>query len=427
MDTIFARASAAGKAGVAVIRISGTLAHAAAERLAGSLPRHGRGLRLLRGAAGEPLDQALCLTFAPAQSFTGEAVAELQTHGSPAVVAAVLRELGAIPGLRLAEPGEFTRRAMENGRLDLDQVEGLADLIEAETEAQRRQALRTFAGALGARARQWREALVRVAALIAAGIDFADEEIPPGLDFRIGDDLASLRAELAAELHGIGAAERIREGFDVAILGAPNAGKSTLLNRLVGREAAITSDRPGTTRDVIEVRIDLGGLPVTLLDTAGLRTTDDPVERIGVERAIARAAAADLRIWLVGPGESPGDPFLPGDLVLRAKADITPGAGPGVSGATGEGVADLIAAMTATLRDRAASAGIATRERHARAIRQALSHLDAAVAALPELGRHPEIVAEEANGAIRAIDSIVGRVDVDDILAEVFARFCIGK
>jgi tRNA modification GTPase len=427
MDTIFARASAAGKAGVSVIRISGPLAHVAAERLAGPLPGHGRGLRLLRDAAGEPLDQALCLTFAAGQSFTGESVAELHTHGSPAVTAAVLRELAAIPGLRMAEPGEFTRRAMENGRLDLDQIEGLADLIEAETEAQRRQALRTFSGALGKRARAWREMLLRTLALITAGIDFADEEIPPGLGTRISAELITLRKDLAAELAGVGAAERIREGFEVAILGAPNAGKSTLLNALAGRDAAITSDQPGTTRDVIEVRMDVEGLAVTFLDTAGLRTTDDPVERIGVDRAITRARAADLRIWLLSPGESPGEPWAPGDLLLRAKADITPGPGPGISGLTGEGIATLVAAVAEILRERTAPAGIATRQRHARAIAGALSHIDQALAALPGLAQHPEIVAEETNRAIRAIDSIVGRVDVDDILAEVFARFCIGK
>jgi tRNA modification GTPase len=427
MDTIYARASAAGKAGVAVIRISGPHAHEAAETLAGPLPPQGRALRLLRDAAGDPLDQALCLTFAPGHSFTGEGVAELQTHGSPAVVAAVLRELSAIPGLRAADPGEFTRRAMENGRLDLDQVEGLADLIDAETEAQRRQALRAFSGALGARAAIWRETLLRVAALIAASIDFADEEIPAGLDARIAEDLTALRDDLSDEARGVGAAERIREGFEVAILGAPNAGKSTLLNALAGRDAAITSPIPGTTRDVIELRLDLDGLPVTLLDTAGLRATDDPVERIGVDRAIARARAADLRIWLLAPGESPGQAWAEGDLLLRAKADIAPGPGPGISGLTGEGIAELVAALTAILRERTAAAGIATRERHRRAILRAISHLDQALSALPALLHHPEIVAEETNLAIRAIDSIVGRVDVDDILAEVFARFCIGK
>lgn len=427
MDTIFALASATGKAGVAVIRISGPEAHAAAARLAGPLPDHGRSLRLLRDATGEPIDEALCLTFAEGQSFTAEPVAELHTHGSPAVIAALLRILGDSPGLRLAEPGEFTRRAMENGRLDLAQVEGLADLIDAETEAQRHQALRVFSGALGRKAALWRAGLLQVAALIAATIDFADEEIPDDLGSELASRLAELRGDLADEARGAEIAERIREGFEVAILGAPNAGKSTLLNRLAGRDAAITSDRPGTTRDIIEVRMDLAGLPVTLLDTAGLRETEDEVERIGVDRAITRAGAADLRIWLLGPGEGPGPGWRDGDLVLRAKADINPGPGPGISGQTGEGVAALVAAMTRILRQRSASAGIATHERHRRAILKALLHLDQAVAALPNLMQHPEIVAEEVNLAIRAIDSIVGRLDVEDILSEIFARFCIGK
>jgi tRNA modification GTPase len=288
-------------------------------------------------------------------------------------------------------------------------------------------ALRVFSGALGRKAALWRAGLLQVAALIAATIDFADEEIPDDLGSELASRLAELRGDLADEGRGAEIAERIREGFEVAILGAPNAGKSTLLNRLAGRDAAITSDRPGTTRDIIEVRMDLAGLPVTLLDTAGLRETEDEVERIGVDRAITRAGAADLRIWLLGPGEGPGPGWRDGDLVLRAKADINPGPGPGISGQTGEGVAALVAAMTRILRQRSASAGIATHERHRRAILKALLHLDQAVAALPNLMEHPEIVAEEVNLAIRAIDSIVGRLDVEDILSEIFARFCIGK
>lgn len=443
MDTIFALASAPGKAGVAVIRISGPAAHAAAGTLAGPLPVHGRRLCALRDPAGGLIDEALCLTFAQGRSFTGEATAELHCHGSPAVVAALHRVLGAIPGLRPAEPGEFTRRAMENGRLDLAQVEGLADLIEAETEAQRRQALRVFSGALGAKAAAWRERLVQASALIAAGIDFADEDIDTDTGAQVADLLTSVITDLRHEAAGVHAAERIRDGFEVAILGAPNTGKSTLLNALAGREAAITADLPGTTRDIIEVRLDLGGLPVTLLDTAGLRETADPVERIGVDRARSRAARADLRIWLLGPGDVPGDSpgdapgdwmadgppegHVAGDIVLRGRADINPGPGPGISGLTGEGIPALIAALTDRLGRQAASAGVALRERHRLAMQKAAEHLDQALAALPLIATRPEIVAEEVNLAIRAIDSIVGRVDVEDILGEIFARFCIGK
>lgn len=427
MDTIFALATAPGRAGVAVIRISGPDARAAAEQLAGALPVAGRGVRLLRDPNGEVVDEALCLTFAPGHSFTGEEVVELQAHGSPAVVSRLLALLGRIPGLRMAEPGEFTRRAFENGRLDLAQVEGLADLIDAETEAQRRQAMRVFSGALGARAEDWRIRLIRAAALVAATIDFADEEVPVDVAPEVADLLGRVRADLERESAGVIVAERIRDGFEVAILGVPNAGKSTLLNALAGREAAITSDRAGTTRDVIEVRLDLRGLPVTLLDTAGLRETEDEVERIGVARALARAKAADLRVWLLMPGEQPGDVWQDGDIVLRAKADVYPGDGPGVSGRTGEGVDALVAAIADTLEHRTASVGIAMRERHRRAMERAVIHLSRAVETLAHIVQHPEIVAEEVNLAIRDIDSIVGRIDVEDILGEIFSRFCIGK
>ncbi|WP_373050624.1 tRNA uridine-5-carboxymethylaminomethyl(34) synthesis GTPase MnmE, partial [Thalassovita aquimarina] len=300
MDTIFALATAHGKAGVAVIRVSGPLAHSAGERLAGMLPDPRKaGLRLLRDGQGVRLDEALVLTFPDKSSFTGEAVVELQLHGSVAVVASVLRELGNMDGLRQAEPGEFTRRALENGRLDLAQVEGLADLIEAETEAQRRQALRVLSGDLGNRAEEWRRDLIRAASLLEATIDFADEDIPVDVSPEVNELLDRVIASLSKEIAGVSAAERVRTGFEVAIVGAPNVGKSTLLNALAGRDAAITSEYAGTTRDVIEVRMDLAGLPVTLLDTAGLRETQDKVEEIGIKRARERAGLADLRVFLV--------------------------------------------------------------------------------------------------------------------------------
>jgi tRNA modification GTPase len=427
MDTIFALASAPGRAGVAVLRISGPQAREAAMRLAGDLPVEGRGLRVLRDSGGEVIDQALCLTFAPGRSFTGEEVVEIHAHGSLAVVARLLQLLGRMPGLRMAEAGEFSRRALENGRLDLAQIEGLADLIDAETEAQRRQAMRVFSGVLGQMAESWRDRLIRAAALIAATIDFADEEVPVDVTPDVRDLLAGVRAELDRESAGVKVAERIRDGFEVAIVGAPNAGKSTLLNALAGRQAAITSDRAGTTRDVIEVRLDLAGLPVTVLDTAGLRDTTDDIEQMGVQLALARATAADLRLWLVLPGEEPGPVWRDGDIVLRAKADLFPGPGPGVSGKTGAGVDSLVAAIASRLRQQTASVGVATRERHRLAMQHAVTHLSRAAGILPDATRHPEIVAEELNLAIRAIDSIVGRVDVDDILDEVFSRFCIGK
>ncbi len=425
METIFAPATAQGRAGVAVVRISGPDAIAAAEGLAGPLPGHGRALRVLRDADGQMLDEALVLTFATGRSFTGEAVAELHLHGSIAVLSAVLRALGADDRLRPAEAGEFTRRAMENGRLDLSQVEGLADLIDAETESQRRQALRVLSGALGERAEGWRSRLIRAAALIEATIDFADEEVPVDVTPEVGELLSSVASELRAESEGVRIAERIRHGFEVAIVGAPNAGKSTLLNRLAGREAAITAETAGTTRDVIEVRMDLDGLAVTMLDTAGLREAEDAVERIGVARARERAAGADLRIHLLAEGEAPQIAVAEDDIVVRAKADLH--GGDGVSGKTGAGVDRLVQQVTDRLRSRAAGAGVAMRERHRAAMLRAVDHLENAQGVLAGGGEQAEILAEELRAAARAIDSLVGRLDVEDILGEIFTSFCIGK
>lgn len=424
-DTIFALATAPGRAGIAVLRLSGPQAHEAAAQLAGSLPEHGRSLRTIRNPSGEPLDQALVLTFAPQRSFTGEAVAELHCHGAPAVVAALLRTLGSRPGLRPAEPGEFTRRALENGRLDLAQVEGLADLLDAETEAQRRQALRAFAGALGHKAEEWRARLLRAVALAEATIDFADEDVPENVWPEVLELIVLLAEELRAEAKGARLAERLREGFEVAIVGAPNVGKSTLLNRLAGREAAITSEHAGTTRDVIEVRMDLEGLPVTLIDTAGLREAQDPIEAIGIERARTRAAQADLRVHLHLPGEPAPEPG-PDDLVVQAKVDLATSKGLAISGKTGEGLDELVAEIARRLQPRTAGLGVGLRERHARAMLAAADLLDEARSQF-DAGAPVEIVAETLRASLRQLDALVGRVGVEDILGEIFSSFCIGK
>ena len=427
-ETIFALASARGKAGVAVIRISGPKAWDSGRALAGRLPepRHAA-LRALRDGEGELLDEALVLCFPAGGSFTGEEVVELHCHGSVAVVQRILACLGALDGLRIAEPGEFTRRAMESGRLDLTQVEALADLIEAETEAQRRQAQRSLSGALGERVASWRSDLVRSAALLEAVIDFADEEVPEDVSPEVLELLDRVQSGLRGELDGLGAAERIREGFEVAIVGLPNVGKSTLLNRLAGREAAITSEVAGTTRDVIEVRMDVGGLPVTFLDTAGIREARDSVEAIGIERARDRAVAADLRVFLVEEAEESvtGVSRQPEDIVVRAKADLH--GGDGVSGLTGAGVETLLASVADVLGQRVARSGLATRERHRAAMSSALSSLVSAssvVAAGPDAY---DLAAEEVRSAIRALESLVGRIDVEDLLDEIFASFCLGK
>jgi tRNA modification GTPase len=430
MDTIFAPATARGKAGLAVIRLSGPRAWDAVSALGADLPEPRRAaLRLLTDASGEVLDEALVLIFEAGASFTGERVAELHLHGSTATVAAVLRALGAMAGLRFAEPGEFTRRALENERLDLPQVEGLADLIDSETEAQRRQALRVLSGALGQKAEGWRQKLIRAAALLEATIDFADEDVPVDVAPEVLSLLEALLAELAAEAEGVKAAERIREGFEVAIVGAPNSGKSTLLNALAGREAAITSEFAGTTRDVIEVRMDLHGLPVTILDTAGLRETRDAVETIGVERAIARAKDADLRVFLLGgEGEALGLSAEPGDITVHGKADLgAPPDMPAVSGKTGQGIADLISGITSELESRAARAVTATRERHRLAVQRAIGAIEMAAHEVRGGAGRAEIAAEELRTALRALDALVGRVDVEHLLDEIFASFCIGK
>jgi tRNA modification GTPase len=302
VDTIFAMSSAQGKAGVSVLRVSGPQAFAACQKLCGDVPpRRVASLRVLSDADGGLLDQALVLTFAKGASFTGEDSVEFQVHGSIAVVSAVLNALAGMPDHRMADPGEFTRRALDNGCLDVAQIEGLSDLIDAETEVQRVQALRVLSGDLGTRAESWRRDLIRAAALIEATIDFADEDVPVDVSPEVSSLVSAVIEDLDREISGVGVAERIRTGFEVAILGAPNVGKSTLLNALAGRDAAITSDVAGTTRDVIEVRMDLRGLPVTLLDTAGLRDTTDRVEAIGVDRARTRAQSADLRVLLAEP------------------------------------------------------------------------------------------------------------------------------
>jgi tRNA modification GTPase len=384
-------------------------------------------LKVLKDRDGRRLDQALVLYFPDKNSFTGEEVLELHLHGSTAVVNAVLRELSEMDGLRMAEAGEFTRRALENGCLDLAQVEGLADLIDAETEAQRRQALRVLSGDLGTLAGKWRTDLIRAAALIEATIDFADEDVPVDVTPEVTGLLSGVRGELDVEIAGVDTAERIRSGFEVAILGAPNVGKSTLLNALAGREAAITSEYAGTTRDVIEVRMELNGLPVTLLDTAGLRETDDHVEGIGIERARQRAEAADLRVFLIDGDVLPDIAPLETDVVRAAKADTLAVPQNAISGKTGLGVAELITEITEKLSGQAGRSGVATRERHRIAMKRASESLNAARSVL-ELGPdHYDIGAEELRTAIRALDSIVGQVDVENLLDEIFSSFCIGK
>ncbi|WP_333817841.1 tRNA uridine-5-carboxymethylaminomethyl(34) synthesis GTPase MnmE [Tabrizicola sp.] len=428
MDTIYALATARGRSGLAVVRISGPAAFAAGLALCGSLPApRVAGLRRLNWG-GELLDEALVLGFVEGASFTGEPVVELHCHGGPAVVGAVLRALSDQPGLRLAEAGEFTRRALENGVLDLAQVEGLADLIDAETEAQRRQAVRVLSGSVGQKVDGWRRDLIRAGALLEATIDFADEDVPVDVSPEVLSLIDGLMADLGREAAGVTAAERIRDGFEVAIVGAPNAGKSTLLNQLAGREAAITSEIAGTTRDVIEVRMEIAGLPVTFLDTAGLRDTEDRLEQAGIDRALARAEAADLRLFLTDGDAIPGLEPFGDDLVVLGKADTrSGGSGLAVSGKTGAGVPELMARIGEILVERVGSAGALVRERHRVAVTTAIAALAESRAEVVRPDSRVELAAEHLRRAVRALDALVGRVDVDDLLGEIFASFCIGK
>ncbi len=385
-------------------------------------------LRRIQLPDGEVIDEGLVVWFAADASFTGEESAELHLHGSPAVLDAVRRRLGSLAGLRHAEPGEFARRAFEAGRLDLAQVEGLADLIEAETEAQRRQAVRVAQGAVGKIAGQWRERLLHALALVEVGIDFSDQDVPEGLMEEVSSLLAVVRQELSAEIDGVGIAERVRDGFEVAIVGRPNAGKSTLLNALAGREAALTSELAGTTRDVIEVRMQLDGLPVTILDTAGVRGDASGVEAMGVTRGLERAVQADLRVFLlVDQGDTPVLQPQADDIVVVGKADLRGGAGMGVSGLTGEGIDRLVAGIAAVLSRRVAGAGVvvAARQLHAlEACREALDSASAGIQLAPEA---LELIAEDIRRGLGALERLVGRFDVEDVLDMVFSGFCIGK
>mgnify|MGYP003606966845 CR=1 FL=1 len=419
MDTIFAQATPPGRGGVSVVRLSGPAAREVGEDLAGPLPEARRSfLRVLRDGA-DAIDRALVIRFDAGHSFTGEAVVEFHLHGAPVIVTRLEAALRA-RGLRRAEAGEFTRRAFLNGRIDLAEAEGLADLLAAETEAQRRLALRTAEGELGRHVEALRARLLRAGALIEASIDFADEDVPEEIPPEVFDLLEEVRADLAGMLAQYPATERLRQGYEVAIIGPPNAGKSSLLNRIAQRDVAIVSDIAGTTRDVIELRTDLHGLPVTFLDTAGLRDSEDPVERIGISRATARAADADLRIHL-DEGGAPSEPWQEGDIVLRSKADLGAGTGLAVSALSGEGVAELLENVYDRLRNQAAGAGLVSHRRQAEALEQARHLLDV------DGAQPPEFLAEAVRQALQSLAALIGRVGAEDYLDEIFSSFCIGK
>ena len=432
METIFALCSASGKAGVAVIRISGPKAWDATRRLCVTLPEPRKlALRVLRDTSDKRLDEALVVCFEKDKSFTGEDICELHTHGSTAVISAVLTELNQNSDLRSAEPGEFTRQALENGRLDLAQVEGLADLIDAQTEMQRRQAQRVLSGAIGQSTKMWRLDLIRAASLLEATIDFVDEDVPVDVMPEVTALVRRTKKSLQSEIAGVGMAERLRDGFEVVIVGPPNVGKSTLLNALAGREAALTSQYAGTTRDVVEVQMDLNGLPVVIVDTAGIRETDDPIENMGIARAVQRAQGADLRVFLCDNDENLGIDQQVGDIRVAPKSDLRKDRDPNlgiagsVSGLTGAGVEALMTQVASELKARYKVVGCLSRDRHKVAATAAIAHLDQ-VLAMSEAIEH-DIAAEEIRAAVRALRQLVGAVGVEDVLDNIFASFCIGK
>lgn len=416
MSTIYAEATPAGRGGVSVVRLSGPDARTIAEEIAGELPVARRAeLRSLRD--GELIDRGLVIRFDAGASFTGEAVVEFQLHGAPVVVRRLQQALRA-RGARLAEAGEFARRGLLNGALALSEVEALSDLLAAESEAQRQQAMRVVSGELARWAEGLRERLVRAGALIEVSLDFADEEVPDEVPDEVFELLDSVRADIAAAVAGLPAAERLRAGFEVAIVGPPNAGKSSLLNRIAQREMALVSDVAGTTRDVLELHTELGGMSVTFLDTAGLREAEDFVEGLGVSRARDRARQADLRLHLSEDGCAVEELYQGGDLVLRSKADL---GGQGISAVTGTGVSEMLEELQQRLAERIAGAGVVTRKRQADALEDALAAL-----AVPR-GQPAELLAEAVRQASHRLSEVVGKIAPDDYLDEIFSRFCIGK
>jgi tRNA modification GTPase len=440
-QTIFALSSGRPPSAIALVRVSGPRAGPALSLLAGRVPPPRLAARvLLRAADQTPIDDAVVLWFPGPASATGEDVAEFHVHGGRAVLAALFAALAALADVRAAEPGEFTRRAFENGKLDLTEAEALDDLIHADTDRQRRQALRQLKGLLGDKARDWRARIIEASALIEAGIDFSDEgDVSTELIAPALEKIKALLLEIEEVLAAQGRSERLREGLVVAIAGPPNVGKSTLMNALARREVAIVSPHAGTTRDVIEVQLDLDGYPVTVIDTAGVRETEDPVEQEGVRRARARAAEADLVLWMTDPANQMAhrDNTAP-VWVIRNKIDLDvagqqAGLELGRSGVVfwisanrGDGVRELISALIAFVQSYfgAGEGGLIGRERQRELLQQTVASLHRSIAVAE---RGEELAAEELRAAAYALGRLLGRVDVEDILDVIFREFCIGK
>ena len=427
-DTIYALATSQGRAGVAVVRISGPEAFTSLKSLCINFNINPRKSKLcdLYTDEGLHLDRALVIPFKGPQSFTGEDVVELHLHGSIAVIQKTLETLSKLPNLRQALPGEFTRRAFTNEKLDLAEIEGLADLIEAETEAQRVQALQVLSGKLGQRVQEWRSMIIKAMAFIEVTIDFADEEVPTDISKDVLLIITNIIKDLEYESESTKVAERIRSGFEVAIVGKPNVGKSSLLNALSGREAALTSEEAGTTRDIIEVRMDLGGLPVTMMDTAGLRDTDNLIENKGISKAIEKANSADLVIVLTEDGEIPIE--IQNSSVLKFVSKCDDGElADGVSAFTGYGLDNMISSIKRKLEKRVQNQGLATRYRHREAIDSAVNKIQMAKKFVKDGPSFYDLAAEELRQTTYTLDELFGKVDVENVLDEIFSSFCLGK
>ena len=427
-DTIYALATSQGRAGVAVVRISGPEAFTSLKSLCINFNISPRKSKLcdLYTDEGLHLDRALVIPFKGPQSFTGEDVVELHLHGSIAVIQKTLETLSKLPNLRQALPGEFTRRAFTNEKLDLAEIEGLADLIEAETEAQRVQALQVLSGKLGQRVQEWRSMIIKAMAFIEVTIDFADDEVPTDISKDVLLILTNIIKDLEYESESTKVAERIRSGFEVAIVGKPNVGKSSLLNALSGREAALTSEEAGTTRDIIEVRMDLGGLPVTMMDTAGLRDTDNLIENKGISKAIEKANSADLVIVLTEDGEIPIE--IQNSSVLKFVSKCDDGElADGVSAFTGYGLDNMISSIKRKLEKRVQNQGLATRYRHREAIDSAVNKIQMAKKFVKDGPSFYDLAAEELRQTTYTLDELFGKVDVENVLDEIFSSFCLGK
>jgi tRNA modification GTPase len=438
-QTIFALSSGRPPSAIAMVRVSGPQAGPLLNALGGKIPPARTATRvLLRDVGQQPIDDAVMVWFPGPASATGEDVAEFHVHGGRAVLAALFAALAGFENVRAAEPGEFTRRAFENGKLDLTEAEGLDDLIHADTDRQRRQALRQLKGLLGDRARDWRARIIEASALIEAGIDFSDEgDVPAELIAPAIAKIKTLLAEIQEVLAAQGQSERLRDGLVVAIAGPPNVGKSTLMNQLARREVAIVSPHAGTTRDVIEVQLDLDGYPVTVIDTAGIRETDDPVEQEGVRRARARAADADLVLWLADSPQAEIKPHGTAPVwLVRNKIDIAAGgrpmaqsegrAGFEISASRGDGLPELSAALVSFAQDYFGGneGGLIGRTRQRKLLQETAASLQRCI---DVVGKGEELAAEELRTAIHSLGRLLGRVDVEDILDVIFREFCVGK